>query len=381
MHIIPIASGKGGVGKSMVSANLAIALAQAGKQVVLADLDLGASNLHLIIGLATPRCGVGTFLSHTGTNFDDIIYQTDYPNLRFIPGDAELPGLANITTRQKTQLSKKLCALEADYLILDLGAGTGSNILDFFLLSGRGMVVTAPTLTATLNAYLFLKNTIFRLMWDSFKPKTKARAMLESLRRDGSSLQRVYIPDVLNRIAKEDPDSHAIFSRRMAAFSPRLVLNMLEDPKDADKAQKIRRSCREYLGLDLEHLGIIYRDDMQDVALGSRIPIIRYKPQSVISQAIYRIADKLISTETENEERLFDDEYYDDSFSAAGTEAESDFETKLGYVEELLSSGALTQGDLIETIRMQQFELNQVRKENQLLKHKLTHALAQGFSV
>ncbi|MBU0935517.1 MAG: P-loop NTPase [Spirochaetes bacterium] len=381
MHIIPIASGKGGVGKSMVAANLAIALAQAGKQVVLADLDLGASNLYLIIGLPTPRCGVGTFLSSSSTNFEDIIYQTDYPNLRFIPGDAELPGLANITARQKTQLSKKLCALEADYLILDLGAGTGANILDFFLLSGRGIVVTAPTLTATLNAYLFLKNIMFRLMWDSFKAKTKARSILEALRRDGSSLQRAYIPDILKRIEAEDPESHALFQARLKVFSPRLVLNMLEDPKDADKAQKIRRSCREYLGLDLEHLGIIYRDAMQDVALGSRIPIIRYKPQSVISQAVYRIADKIVSTEGSDDQKLFDDEYFDDSFSAAGTEAETDFDSKIGYVEELLSSGALTQGDLIETIRMQQFELTQIRKENNLLKHKLTHAIAQGFTI
>ena len=160
-------------------------------------------------------------------------------------------------------------------------------------------------------------------------------------------------------------------------------MNMLEDPKDADKAQKIRRSCREYLGIDLEHLGIIYRDDMQDVALGSRIPIIRYKPHSLIAQAIYRIADKLIATESDADDdyRLSDEEYLDDSFSAAGTEAETDFDAKVGYVEELLSSGALTPGDLIETIRMQQFELTQVRKENQFLKHKLTHAIAQGFNV
>ncbi|HAP43686.1 MAG: ATP-binding protein [Spirochaetes bacterium GWD1_61_31] len=383
MHIIPVASGKGGVGKSMVAANLAIALAQAGKDVVLADIDLGASNLHLIIGLATPRCGIGTWLSRSGAAFEDIIYQTDYPNMRFIPGDAELPGLANLTARQKNLLSKKLLELKADYLILDLGAGTSSNILDFFLLSGRGMVVTAPTLTATLNAYLFLKNIIFRLMWESFKPKTKARNILEGLRRDGSSLQRVYIPDIVARIALEDPESHAIFDQRMQRFNPRLIMNMLEDPKDADKAQKIRRSCREYLGIDLEHLGIIYRDDMQDVALGSRIPIIRYKPHSLIAQAIYRIADKLIATESDADDdyRLSDEEYLDDSFSAAGTEAETDFDAKVGYVEELLSSGALTPGDLIETIRMQQFELTQVRKENQFLKHKLTHAIAQGFNV
>ena len=63
MQIIPIASGKGGVGKSLVSANLAIALAQSGKRVVLVDLDLGASNLHLVLGNQSPKAGLGTFLT------------------------------------------------------------------------------------------------------------------------------------------------------------------------------------------------------------------------------------------------------------------------------------------------------------------------------
>jgi len=381
VRIIPVASGKGGVGKSLISANLSIALAQAGKRVVLADLDLGASNLHLIIGFAAQKHGLGTYLSGAKVKFEDIIYQTDYPNLRFISGDSEIPGLANIAARQKNQLARHLLSIEdADYLVLDLGAGTGSNILDFFLLSGRGIVVTTPTLTATLNAYLFLKNTVFRLMWDSFKPRTKAREVLESLKRDGASLQRAYIPEILGRIKDVDPASRAAFDMRMTKLSPRLVLNMLEDPKDADKAQKIRRSCREYLGMDLEHLGIIYRDDLQDVALGSRIPIIRYKPQSVLSQAIYRIADKLISSEGE-EDAFLDPEYLDDSYGAADTEAAADFEAKMDYVEELLSSGALTQGDLIETVRMQQYELNQIRKENQFLKAKMAKALSQGFKA
>ncbi len=381
MRIIPVASGKGGVGKSMVSANLSIALAQAGKKVVLADLDLGASNLHLILGFNVQKHGLGTYLSGAKVRFEDIIYETDYPNLRFIPGDAEIPGLANIAYRQKTQLARHLVGIEdADYLVLDLGAGTGANILDFFLLSGRGIIVTAPTLTATLNAYLFLKNTVFRLMWDSFKPRSKARILLESLKKDGASLQRAYIPEILGRIKEVDPASRAAFDMRMTKFSPRIILNMLEDPKDAEKAQKIRRSCREYLGMDLEHLGIVYRDDLQDVALGSRIPIIRYKPQSVLSQAIYRIADKLISSEGDDDAFL-DPEYLDDSYGAADTEAEADFESKMDYVEELLSSGALTQGDLIETVRMQQFEISHLRKENQFLKSKMAKALSQGFKV
>ncbi|MCL2265726.1 MAG: AAA family ATPase, partial [Treponema sp.] len=166
MRVIPIASGKGGVGKSLVSANLAVSLAQSGHRVVLADLDLGASNLHLVLGHQSPKAGIGTFLNNTRSNFNDVISNTDIRGLRFIPGDNEIPGTANLTVSQRKALVKKLLALkeDTDILILDLGAGTHQSILDFFLLSNQGIVVSAPAVTAVLNAYVFLKNTVFRLI-------------------------------------------------------------------------------------------------------------------------------------------------------------------------------------------------------------------------
>jgi flagellar biosynthesis protein FlhG len=381
MRIVPIASGKGGVGKSMVAANLAVALSQAGRRTVLADLDLGASNLHLILGVTAPKTGIGTFLSGPiqGTDFESIVLDTDYPNLRFIPGDAEVPGLANIKSSQKNQLIKRLLSLDADYLILDLGAGTSSNILDFFLMSTHGIVVTAPALTATLNAYLFLKNAVFRLLYGAFGQKSRAFEYMESLRKDGSSLRSAYIPAILEQVRSIDPERWAIASERMQRFRPRLLVNMLEDPKDAEKAQKIRRSCKEYLNIEIEHLGVLYRDELQDVALGSRIPIIRYKPQSVLSQAIYRVADKLISSEDEEDMSLSLAEI-EGGYRTAELEAEADFGAKVAYVEELLSSGALSPGDLVETVRSQQFEIDKLRRENQFLKYKLTKALGQGFA-
>lgn len=378
MHIVPIASGKGGVGKSLVAANLSIALAESGRRVVLADLDLGASNLHVMLGLSSVGRGVGTWLSAPNAEFSDILLATDYPNLRFIPGDAEIPGLANIASQQKNRLIKKLLSLDADYLVLDLGAGTGANILDFFLTASQGIVVTAPALTATLNAYLFLKNAVFRLMWTTFKRGTAAYSYLEGLRKDGSSLQKAYVPAILEQIGRIDPENRAVFDAKAAKFRPRLIMNMLEDPKDAEKAQKIRRSSRQYLNLDVEHLGILYRDDLQDIALGSRIPILRYKPQSVLSQAIYRMADKLVSCEDAGEAPL-SDTYMDDTYQTAEMEAEIDFSAKVEYIEDLLHSGSLTTGDLVETVKSQQFEIGQLKKENQFLKSKLVKAFSQGF--
>lgn len=378
MRILPIASGKGGVGKSLLAANLAIALAEYGKQVVLADLDLGGSNLHLILGTRTGSEGIGTFLSDSDRDFADIIIPTDYDNLQFIPGDAEIPGIANLTSGQKRKLIRRLSNVEADFLVLDLGAGTSFNIMDFFLMSGSGIVVTTPTPTATVNAYLFLKNAVFRLITSGCKRKSPAGAYLEELHKDAHSLQKVYIPALLQKIKSIDPESHAAVDTAMGRFHPRLVLNMLEEPKDSDKATRLRRSCKQYLDLDLDHLGIIYRDELQSIALNSRLPILVYKPQSVLSTAVYRIADKILQLESD-EKGPIEWDSIDDSYETAAAEAEIDFGAKLEFLEDLLKSGTLTTADLIETVKSQQLELQAIRKENALLKSKIVKAMNAGY--
>ena len=381
MRVIPIASGKGGVGKSLVSANLAVSFAQSGNRVVLADLDLGASNLHLVLGHQSPKTGIGTFLNNTRSNFNDVIADTDVRGLRFIPGDNEIPGTANLSVTQRKALVKKLLSLkdDADILILDLGAGTHQSILDFFLLSNHGIVVSAPAVTAVLNAYVFLKNSVFRLMFSSCTKGSPARVLLEKIRKDGAGHSKLYIPKMLPEIKEADPVSYEKFIKRLDTFHPRLIMNMVDEPKNAEVAKKIRRYCEEYLDLKLEHLGIIYRDVVQDTALASRLPIVLYKPQSILSQAIYRIADKILQTPDDN--FTPDEKHIDDSFQEAELEAEIDFDAKMEYVEDLLHSGAMSQGDLIETVKSQQLEISKLKKENNFIKLKLTKAMQQGYKV
>jgi flagellar biosynthesis protein FlhG len=274
---------------------------------------------------------------------------------------------------------RKLLALEADYLVIDLGAGSHQNVLDFFLASPRGIVVTTPHLSATMGAYLFLKNCVFRLMTSSFEPKSRARAMLDELRKDGAAMQRVYVPDFAARIEAEDPASGAAFRSSLARFKPRLAMNMLSDPSDAGKATRIRRSAREYLGVDIEHLGALYRDTTQDVALASRLPVVAYKPDSVIAQGLAKMAERVTQMEG-LDDRPLNSEFYDDTFEAAGLEAENDFEAKIAYLETLLGTGELSANDLVETIKSQQYEITQLRRENQSLKLKVARALERGFA-
>ena len=380
-QIIPVASGKGGVGKSLLSANLAIALGQQGKKVVLVDLDLGASNLHLVIGQKPGAASLGSWFTEK-SDFKDIIQQTDYQNVSFIAGDSQIPDLTSLKHVQKVRLIRNLKNIETDYIILDLGAGTHQFILDMFLLSPQGIVVSAPAVTATLNGYLFLKNATFRLLYTTFKRGTPGRAYLDNLKKDSATMQKLYIPNLIQFLANCDPTNTQIFISRMQQFRPRLVMNMIEDPKDADRAQRIKSSCNQYLGLEIEYLGLMYRDMLQDKALASQLPVVVYKPQSVLGQAIYRIADKIISTVPHQFDAAFNpDSFSNDNFQLAEEDATEDYNLKLSGIDDLVSSGSLSIGELAEMIKTQQYEINQLRKENNLLKSKLVKASEQGFRI
>lgn len=381
MQIIPIASGKGGVGKSLFAANLAIAISQTGKEVILADLDLGASNLHLALGMHRNKHGIGTFLTGNST-FEEIILETNYKHLRFIAGDSEIPGFAALKIYEKKKLTNKLLELDADYLILDLGAGTSLGILDFFLLSPQGILITAPTVTAILDAYLFLKNIVFRIITAAFPKKSTGNKYIEELQKDAARMQRLYIPRLLDNLEKIDSKHTEKAMAKLNCFKPRIVMNMLESPNDATKILKLRNSCKQYLDIDLEHLGVISKDATQDRALAARLPVIVYKPEALISQGIYRICEKIL----ESQELHFDDmekgdyeEYSDDSFNLADAEAEQDFRSRLSYLEDLIGSDNISAHDLYEIIRTQDFEINALKKENMLLRLKLKKAVEQGF--
>ena len=381
MRIIPVASGKGGVGKSLFSVNLAIALAEAGNRVLLADLDLGASNAHTVLGLRAVPKGIGCFFSDSEASIDSLILDTEYPNLRFLPGEGEMPGLANIRTSQKNRLIRQLRRQEANYLILDLGAGTSMTTVDFFLLSSEGILITTPNLTAILNAYLFLKNAVFRLLSRSFPRKSPGRTIIEEISADPGALQRIYLPTVFEKLKTADPENFERFNRLYRVFRPKLVMNMVEKPKDNLKAQKIKVSCRQYLGLDLDHYGVIYKDHLQDIALASRLPIIRYKRESLIPQAIYRIAEKIEQTAPAELSADEWDPEIEENYQTAEREAENDFEFRAAEIQRMIRGGVLTDSDFLELIRQQQYELKSLRNENRLLRNKLAAAIKQGFKI
>lgn len=132
-QIWAIGGGKGGVGKSLLSSSLAISLSRTGHKVLAVDLDLGGANLHTTLGVDLPRQTLNDFFSERVNQISACISPTSIPNLEFISGAQDSVSIANVPDSQKQRFMQAIREVDADYVIFDLGAGTASHTLDFFL--------------------------------------------------------------------------------------------------------------------------------------------------------------------------------------------------------------------------------------------------------
>ncbi|MEF3254935.1 MAG: P-loop NTPase, partial [Deferribacterales bacterium] len=133
--IISIASGKGGVGKSFFAANLAISMNQLNGDTLLVDGDLGGANLHSFLGLKAQGRGIYNFLKEN-FKIEDVILKSP-ANVDFIGGSSDILGMAHINNFEKLKIINHLKRTKYSYIVMDLGAGTSYNMIDFFNFSDK----------------------------------------------------------------------------------------------------------------------------------------------------------------------------------------------------------------------------------------------------
>lgn len=154
--VFSVTSGKGGVGKTNISANLACLLARQGKRVILLDADLGLANVDIVLGV-TPQKNL-FHLFHEGATLRDILFPTPY-GFSILPASSGVADMISLSTGQKLELLESMDALEekVDYLIVDTGAGINDNVLYFNLAVQERLVVMTPEPTSLTDAYALIK--------------------------------------------------------------------------------------------------------------------------------------------------------------------------------------------------------------------------------
>lgn len=295
-RIIAVGGGKGGVGKSVVSANMGLVLADAGHRVVLVDGDLGGANLHTVLGVPPPIVTLSDFIGKS-TSLDDLAINTPYPNLRLISGALDDMDAANPKHQQKMRLLRHLEGFDADYLILDLGAGTNYNTLDFFLLADDGLMVVQPEPTSVENAYRFLKAAFLRRL--RAVEKVFGLKHLISEARDRRNALGIRTPaDLLRAIVEHDPEVGSQVQRMMAQFSPGLILNQVRQLDGFDDRQVMAdmvSASRRFFGIAMRPVGMLPADEAARHAIRLRTPVIRHAPDAPLSRALTMLAGRVIN--------------------------------------------------------------------------------------
>lgn len=321
--IISIAGGKGGVGKTELCANLGVRMGQLGYRTIIIDLDLGGSNLHSALGIKNKNPGVGNFLSDRRLSFESLLTPTPYPNLLFIPGDVLVAGTPNVGFAQKKSILSNIEALEADYIFLDLGSGASNNVVDFFLVSNSGIIVSSPDVGAIVNAYSFMKNAAFRFLQRAFSGETKVEQFLRKQIKERRPGNPVKVSTVIAAMREIDETEAAKAQRFIELLQPNLVINLIRELDDLVIAESLRDLIQKNLGVELQALGLLVHDEMIAASHRARKPVVVEDPERLISIEIDRIAQKIVQSPKFPTLALATD-MYEDSYELMRIEAQND---------------------------------------------------------
>ena len=244
MRIIAVASGKGGVGKTSISTNLAIHLTRAGKRVIVIDADFGLANVELMLGV-TPRYSFHDVLSGAVTVEEALT--TGPEGVKFLSGGSGLTALSNVSESQMSVLLDGFIQLDSmtDILLIDTGAGISKTVTNFLKASDETVIVTTGDPTAITDAYVLIKT-----------------------------------------IAEgQDPGQ----------LSLKIIVNKVETLAEGkDVFQRLHRVCTKFLGVNPLHLGSIPYDKYLVRAVKAQEPVSMLYPKSDSNRAIEEVTRRVL---------------------------------------------------------------------------------------
>lgn len=249
-HVVAVGGGKGGVGKSVVAANLAIAFARMGLRVVIVDADLGAANQHTLLNITRPAHTLQEFLDRRVASLEEVRLKTAVFGMSLVAGCGAVPGAANIPHAQKLRLIRHIRALQADVVVIDCGSGVSYNVIDLFRIADSKITVATPQLTSLHNAYAFLKAVVHRSMGD----KAENAEERDILKRSIGQGEVDPLPEAVTRVRAEDDELADELTDSLRARGFYIVGNQLESDSQIPVFRSFVKMVGRYLGIRAEVL-------------------------------------------------------------------------------------------------------------------------------
>jgi flagellar biosynthesis protein FlhG len=291
-RVVAIASGKGGTGKSLVAANVGVFLATLGRKVVVVDVALGNPNLHIFAGVPRPGRTLSEALCPDGAQLGELAVSTPVPGLRLIGAAADPPSISRPSHEQCAQLITGIRALDADWVVLDLGSGTDPAVLELFLAADVRVLSAVPDPTSIELVHRFLR-AAFLARLDQVGLGDMARLPPGELRACQGG-----IPSALELYLRAEGamDSRLPLLRSaIVGLRVHLLVNAVRSKSDMELGRAVALAARRRLGLPVQYLGHLEYDEAVWASTRRRRPLLVEHPETRVSKCFERVARGLMA--------------------------------------------------------------------------------------
>jgi flagellar biosynthesis protein FlhG len=264
--------------------------------VIAVDADLGGANLHTCLNVNSPRYTLSDFIQRKVANLEDILIDTPFQNLQLISGASDIYNIANPIYTQKTRLITHLERLPCDHLIIDLGAGTSFNVLDFFILSNSGILVTLPEPSSVENLYRFLRSVILRIL-----KKTLTKNDFEAIFNNYSTIEGngktllKNTQNLLKVLQTYNQETYIMLKERLETFRPRLIINQAREEEDVELGYSIAHMVNRHLGVKISFIGYLPYDERVFKSIKKFKPFMEAYPDCFTASCLKDITRQLLN--------------------------------------------------------------------------------------
>jgi len=289
-----VGGGKGGTGKSLVAASLGIHLSQMGRRVILVDGDLGAPNLHTVLGLDPPALALSDFVKRRFESIETVVSETGAPRLSLVSGARNSLDIESLKHFQKTRLLRVLMSLPADVVLLDLGAGTSLNVLDLFSLADRGLLVILPEPTSVENCYRFLKAAFLRRLHHLGRT-LGYQSIIDLVLEHRDQADDGRPSEILEEIARVDSSAAQALSSHVEAFVPHLVMNQVRSHEDEVLGESMEWVSERFIRIPVRFAGAIPYDTTLVQCVKGRKAYLAEYPRSRTAEMLRAVAESVLA--------------------------------------------------------------------------------------
>ncbi len=295
-HVLAVGGGRGGVGKSILSVNLSVYLAQLGRTVVLVDADPAGAELHTMLDVE-PRQPAPP--SEDTLEEDITPVETPIPGLLLLPQSYSIGSTVPVRPGRKPRWARRVRDLDVDYVVLDLGSGTQPATLDLFLSADVGMLVTAPEPPSVETTYRFCRAIFQRLIRRTL---IKDRFKMRLVERAQQELPPLPAPlDLVHAIARYDSSVGELAAAELGKLRPRLAVNWVRHRADSELGSQMCAMSKRYLGMELDYVGHVEQDESVALSIVHQRPLLIANPTTKSARNIERIARRVLALATTRE--------------------------------------------------------------------------------